>query len=644
MTLPNLIGTTALVLALSTILLPHPAAGETHDAYTVIGERVNARMVDGVAVTQGSIRVRRRHENDMDFAKYNPFYWEGRHAWFKVEDYTPRGEQRIVFTLHTEWPQDYNKFRGSDLSAIYTGNPLGDETGRSKFAINTRMEHVAEFTHFKKELGETAFRQHPDDLKKGELLTFEFRFFNNETHPGWAKQKARNPHNLFAYYSEFFRIKISEPGLYIDNLQTPNAFPSPKRYAGGWTTVPTTRVEPWSALQQQAFNIQPDNAQAFLRGRTWFHTDMVSGKHLSDPSDDKPSVFFEDMQAERRGIAGNAYNTRSCNSCHVHNGSARIPALGEPIHTTVLRLTDPKSPHGAQLQTDGDDSEGTVTIARYETREVELADGTIVELSKPIFHIDGKPTTAISPRTPPAIIGAGLLDAVPEKTILDLAKNATGEPRRVGSKIGRFGWKADQPTVDDQNQSALLQDMGVDKLDPEGFNELVAYVSLLGVPPRTNPEAPEVLAGEKIFLALSCNQCHTPTLRTGKSIFPELSNQTIHPFTDLLLHDMGKGLSDSGDSPLASKWRTAPLWALKNKRHAIDDHAKRFRSGDTTITYADTLAAADENPIQLLHDGRARSLAEAILWHGGEAKASITNYKKLTEADRLALENYLWDL
>lgn len=106
---------------------------------------------------------------------------------------------------------------------------------------------------------------------------------------------------------------------------------------------------------------------------------------------------------------------------------------------------------------------------------------------------------------------------------------------------------------------------------------------------------------------MDLGKCHTPTLRTGESKFAELSNQTIHPFTDLLVHDMGEGLADGADS----NWRTAPLWALKNKRAATDDHKTRFRSGDTKVTSAETQAAAAENPLQLLHDGRARNLAEA---------------------------------
>lgn len=610
-----------------------------------IGKRVNARMVDGVAVTEGVIRVRRRHENDMDFSKYNPFYWEGRRAWFKVEDYTPRGEKKMVFTLRTEWPQDYIPTRGSDFSAIYAGDPLGDETGRSKFKINTRMKHVDGFTHFEQELGELAFHQHPE-LKTGEQLTFEFRFFNSESHPGWAKQKEHNAHNLFAYYSEFFRIEIGKPGLVIDNFESDKKLASSKRYSGGRTTVPTVKVEPWSALQQHALNLRPENAQAFLDGRTWFHTDMVSGQHLSDPSDDKPSIFFDEMRLARKGLAGDAYNAVSCNSCHVHNGGALLPEIGKPVHATLLRLTDRKSPHGIQLQTDGDESEGTVTIASYETHQVSLDDGSVVELSKPIFHIDGKPAKSFSPRTPPAIIGAGLLEAVPEKTILELAIASGGEARKVDGKIGRFGWKAGQPTVRSQNESALELDMGVKKLKPKALAELEAYVSLLGVPPRTNPEHSEVLRGEEIFRGLNCSHCHTPTLRTGesKANFPELGNQTIHPFTDLLLHDMGDGLSDDGPSPLARKWRTAPLWGLKNKRHAADDRKEEFRSGDIHVTYRDTQKAANENPIQLLHDGRARSLAEAILWHGGEAEGSVKAYKGLSKKDRAALEAYLWDL
>ena len=98
-------------------IVPLPAFAQPD--YSTVGERVNARMENGVAITEGVIRVRRRHENDMDFSKYNPFYWEGRRTTFKVEDFTPRGEQKIVFSLYTEWPQSDTVNRGNDLSAIH---------------------------------------------------------------------------------------------------------------------------------------------------------------------------------------------------------------------------------------------------------------------------------------------------------------------------------------------------------------------------------------------------------------------------------------------------------------------------------------------------------------------------------------------
>ena len=631
--------------------------------YSLIGDRINARIKDGIAITEGVIRVRRRHENDMDFSKYNPFYWEGRSTTFKVEDFTPRGEKKIVFSLFTEWPQSDTTYRGNDLSAIYIGDPLAHETERSKFAINARMRHVKEHRHFEWVLDENAFKAHPEHLQSGQLLTFEYRFFNDVEHPPWVKQKNRNPHNLFAYYSEFLRIRMGVPGLLIDDLDSPNAFPSPKRYAGGWTTIPTVRVEPWSALQQQAFNLTPANAQNFLLGRTWFHTDMLSGKHISDTSDDKPSLFFEDMEAARAKYAAELYNARSCNTCHVHNGDSLLPDPGQPIHTTIAKLSGAPHPlFGRQIQTDGEHLEGELKLNGLEEHDVTLDDGTVITLSKPVLSVSGQPNLRLSLRTPPAIIGMGLLEAVPEALLLRLAKKYGGEARMINGQIGRFGWKAEQPTLIGQIKTALLNDMGVRS---EGFEQLDhgsdiqrgkallgekpialidAYVALLGVPPRVRPESTEVLAGEKIFHSLECQRCHFPNLITQDARYPELTNQRFQPYTDLLLHDMGDGLADSGDDPYARKWRTAPLWGLKNTRDAADHLREQFAPGDTHVSYADTQAAVKKNRLQLLHDGRASSLPEAILWHGGEARGSVQKYKALSKTDRQALEAFLWDL
>jgi len=674
---------------LSCFFLPVAVAEKDVD-YTELGPNTTGRMVEGVAVTEGVVRVRRRHENDMDFAKYNPFYWEGRLTRFKVEDYTPLGEKKIVFSLFTEWPQDYTKYRGPDFSAIYLGDPLANETLRSKFAVNTRMKHIGgERKHFEATLEGGRFDVSSEELKPGKLLTFEYRFFNDEAHPGWAIQKKRNAHNLSAYYSEFFRIEVGKPGLFIDDGMAPagtkpgapqlNRHPEIARYTGGWTTIPSMRVEPWSGLQQQAFNLSPNNSQAFLTGRTWFHTDLKTGKHRSDASDDKPSRFFQAMVDERKGYAAGAYNATSCNQCHLHNGRSNLPELGpdlrlpsSPLHTTITKLHSrahggPLKKFGAQLQTDGDDAEGQLLLQGIESKTVRLQDGSSVELVRPVFSVstgDGESLidAGLSVRTTPALVGAGLLDAVPDAQLrVNQAASLTGgQVRDVGGEIGRFGWKANQPTLEAQIRDALLNDMGVksagsEQLDgafdggkallPEqAINELETYVALLGVPPRDNPSDPAVVRGAALFKTVGCADCHLPSMKTAASKFSELAHQTIHPYTDLLLHDLGDGLADDSKAADARLWRTAPLWGLKNMRAAKNAYRDKFKPGDTHVTYADTQAAAKTNPVQLLHDGRARSMPEAILWHGGSATPAVEKYKALNKSKRDDLEAFLWDL
>lgn len=626
----------------------------------------------GPAVTEGVIRVRRRHENDMDFSKYNPFYWEGRGTSFRVEDYTSRGENRIKFTLVTEWPQDYMPTRGPDFSAIYTGDPSADsEVMRSKFALNVRMNHIADHRVFEATIGPNEFNAFANELRKGSLLTFEFRFFNNESHPGWQRQKMANPHTLSAYYSEFIRIKIGEAGLLIDNPENSRAFAPKESYSGGATTIPTVRVEPWRALQQHALNLQEAHEQAFLDGRTWFHTDFISGQHIDDDSDDKPMFFFEEMRQARSNYAASAYNIRSCNVCHINNGIAMLPNQGQTIDRTIVKTLNKETGEahedfGSQLQTQGVDAEGTLKIREYSKTVVRLADGTQIELKKPRFVVEDAAFStnnlALSPRKPQALIGLGLLEAVSDDTLRELAKTSKGELRDVNGRIGRFGWKADQPSVKDQIAAALNNDMGVrsslrkdlecaprckaaDKgqVPDEALDGMTAYLSLLGVPPRRNPNAEHIRRGASIFRQLNCQTCHVESLKTGDSKFAELSQQTIAPFTDLLLHDMGPGLADEA-GPLASKWRTAPLWGLKNVRHSTASLTSEFPAGNINIIWREPQGRAERNAIQFLHDGRAHSIPEAILWHGGEAEESVKKYKELRREDREALEAFLWDL
>lgn len=669
-------GILALACSLGCGPTPQPvaleAAGLDH-GHDQIGARVNARIEDCVAITEGVIRVRRRHENDMDFSKYNPFYWEGRRTTFRIEDHTPQGEHQIRFILDAEWPQDLSQYRAPDFSATYVGDPMAHETLRSKFRINARMQASRDGTHFEYVLTPESYGGTSAAFPElGEVLTIEFRFFNDESHAPWQAQKATNPHTISAYYSEFFRFVVGEAGLQIDDPDDAYALASPRRYAGGWTTTPTTRVEPWRALQQQPPNLTPANATPFLLGRTWFHTDLASGRHVEDGSDDKPSVFHADMEAARADYVGDRHNAVACHTCHVRNGSARVEWREEtsrPVDTTIARVADPSrgGPHpifGRQLQTQGPGREGALRLRRHQTHVERLDDGTEVTLSRPVFEVDAPHVdapVAVSIRRPPALIGIGLLAAVPDEVLVALADRSDGQLSIVDGAIGRFGWKASQPTVKAQIEAALLDDMGVHTrrgqpldgpnsrsgkavFDPEALDLLTTYVSLLGVPPRRAPDDPSVRQGEALFFDLGCQGCHFPTLRTGEATHPELDHQTIHPYTDLLLHDMGEGLADGFPGPEARLWRTAPLWGLKDTRNASEAFLDRFSPGDTEITWDQPQAAAKGLTLQLLHDGRAATVEEAVLWHGGEAQVVVDAYRALTPAQRQALEAFVLDL
>jgi CxxC motif-containing protein (DUF1111 family) len=232
------------------------------------------------------------------------------------------------------------------------------------------------------------------------------------------------------------------------------------------------------------------------------------------------------------------------------------------------------------------------------------------------------------------MIGLGLLEAVPDSTLQDLAAQNKGTLRTWNGKPGRFGWKADKVSLVDQIAEALRSDMGVlskerseldcispcqrgkDFLPDQALTDMESYVALLGVPPRMRPADPVVQRGEKIFDRLNCTSCHVKALKTGPSRFPELAYQDIQPFTDLLLHDMGPDLADDTPGNLGRMWRTAPLWGLKNVRHATDSHRMEFPPGNIALLWQDAHRTADRNRVQWLHDGRAASLMEAILWHG----------------------------
>ena len=379
---------------------------------------------------------------------------------------------------------------------------------------------------------------------------------------------------------------------------------------------------------------------------------------------------------EARDGLGATFNAQSCSSCHDRDGRAKPPDHDEdPERGLLLRLSvaGPDGPiddsvYGGQLQDRaiiGVAPEGQIAI-RYEVIGGSYPDGTSFTLRQPVYLIlapaFGPHDSAlmISPRIAPATIGMGLLEAIPQERLLELADpddadgdGISGRPnmvwdiRRSEVVLGRFGWKANEPTVEQQAAAAFLGDIGITstlfpeencpaaqdacaaapnggtpEIPDERLAQVEFYVQTLAVPAMRNVDDPRVRRGAELFVQTGCAACHTPRHVTGDDHPVEpLRNQTIFPFTDLLLHDMGEGLADGRPDGLATgrEWRTPPLWGI----------------GLVEVVNRHTM---------FLHDGRARSLEEAILWHGGEGQAARDQFMALTRDERDALLRFLRSL
>jgi CxxC motif-containing protein (DUF1111 family) len=328
----------------------------------------------------------------------------------------------------------------------------------------------------------------------------------------------------------------------------------------------------------------------------------------------------------------------------------------------------PVPAYGDQLQDRsilGVPAEGRVRIT-YDEVPGLYADGTAYTLLAPTYTFDEltggelPSDVLVSPRIAPGIFGVGLLEAVPEADILANADpddddgdgisgraNSVWDVARQQMRVGRFGWKANVPTVEQQNAGAFTGDIGITnrvfpdqpcmpseaecleapnggtpELDDLKLERVTFYTRTLAVPARRDVDDDDVRRGEELFRTLGCASCHLPTLRTGPvDDVAALSEQTFHPFTDLLLHDMGPGLADGRPDNLATgrEWRTPPLWGI-GLQETVSGHTR------------------------FLHDGRARNLEEAILWHGGEAKRAMERFVEMPGADRDALLTYLRSL
>ncbi len=465
--------------------------------------------------------------------------------------------------------------------------------------------------------------------------------------------------------------------------------PAIEHLAGGEATSLNSDVQDFSAHSQNL--ISPNRVERFNKGNQFF---------------EQPWQVAGQEPLNQNGL-GPLFNNNACQNCHVRDGRGQAPDGVEIGFDTLLFRTSksvysydeqvqmengeltnvPDQSFGGQLQhqaIESVDHEVNFDVV-YTSRIVEFSDGYTVTLRQPIWHFDEVPNdylinddTVFSARVAPSMIGLGLLQLIDESDIQKLADendaNGDGISGRINlvwshieekPVLGRFGWKASLPNLTEQAAAAFHQDMGLtnrfhrqesclshqmtctyaasgtnetaDDIDYEVGDEVLADVAFyshhLAVPVRARAYDENVQNGKAIFNQIGCQNCHVAQFTTGESDeHPELSKQVIFPYTDLLLHDMGPDLADfsrhNGPAPAQAltdfratthEWRTPPLWGIGRAKQVNPD-------------------------VTFLHDGRATTIMEAILWHGGEAEQSKQRVLSLTATEREQLMAFLNDL
>lgn len=383
---------------------------------------------------------------------------------------------------------------------------------------------------------------------------------------------------------------------------------------------------------------------------------------------------------------------RSCAACHGAGGRGNLPETIDGVReqpvALLLRLSIPGKPgkdkHGgvvpdpvygdqiSNFAVQGVVPEAEINIA-YKALYGKFADNTAYTLNTPSYRLSKlgygpvSKNLMVSPRIAPQVAGVGFLDAISEADILQNAAQQAaavgpikGQVNRVWDafskemRIGRFGWKANVATLASQTAGAFVGDMGITSstfpketctpkqkdclaaphgakgLEPEVndaiFANVVFWQSTLAPAARRNFDSLDVVKGQQLFAQAQCAACHRPSYVTDKAPFPQMSsskvnNKQIWPYTDLLLHNMGAGLADGRPDFQANgqQWKTPPLWGI-GLIQEVNGHK------------------------QLLHDGRAKGVLEAILWHDGEAKDSKNRVLRMTAAERAALVKFVESL
>jgi len=657
---------------------------------------------DGTIVTFGSGRARSRHESENSFYTFPTHYFEHRTFGFEIHDNIANGDTQIAIFYEPEfahfqrpecrsaysnpWRADFNN--NGTFEPMKVVEPTSSGQGEKWVCYITRDAHD----------GDDGL------LEVGEWMEVEFQQFlgRHEGDPEITGQniyytdtyrfKIGSP-GIFIVTDDNLEAKIRtggdatapfvNAGTVVDPQNVISSTPTTLTYSdtsGSTVTNPildgvdfysTYVVDDEAAVNtsfmREALNIRWDTHNDFLNGRRIFHTDFATGEHIEAGNP---------VLAGAAGLSSDLVANTSCVGCHINNGrgpvfsdalSAQAPNV--KLSSGYLDSNGQPQPHsffGPLLQSISRDpditAEGELDVEYVEING-SFSDGQTYELIQPQYNLnitdpDGGPAPYFSSRMPQTITGLGLLEAIDDNDIaakhdpddtdgdgISGRASVVTDPDDDEQKIGRFGWKATHASLKSFTADALNQDMGVNtsvrpsagcgsyqadciafsgqgiELADTQLNELVIYLQALGAPSRRPDEVnnPTVDAGETLFEELNCSACHTPSIETAyRHPLAELRGQTIRPYTDLLLHDMGEDLADnlSASDEYNREWRTPPLWGL-----GLTDNIN--------------------GEIRLLHDGRARSIEEAILWHGGEAQNSANSYKDLSLSQRQQLLDFL---
>ena len=625
------------------------------NAFTTLEAPTTVETPDALT-TYLSDRVRDRHAREAQFNAYDHYlswYWEQRMMNIEIVDRIGRnGGDDITFNYTTQRrlnPAEFRTFyRGITTSAEYSHNQIADlvSTNPSATPGETDYNYTASITYN---------TQQNRPIAVGDRVEIEISQFLLSPRNGRTN-----------YYGTTLLYIVGEGivpwgegqdlgfngGVVGNVVQRVDSYPLPTAaLLGGQTTLsyPYSN-EPEHAFKQTATNLSPTSGFDFMLGRRLHHTDFGSGAH----SESGNPIF-----AEHVGELGPKFIARSCVACHVNNGRALPPAIGASLNQSVVKVGSDAngSNHptlGAVLQSQSTtgSAEGNASISSYATVSGSFGDGTAYSLRQPSYAFSGTTPSHYSVRIAPNLVGMGLLEAISESSITALAdptdSNSDGisgriqivtDPENGQPRLGRFGYKGGRATIRQQVAGALNNDMGVTtslfpaldgaasggapELSDDDLDLMTRYTALLGVQARKDLTDSQALLGESLFTSAGCANCHTTQFTTG-AFHPmtEVRGQTIHPYTDLLLHDMGPGLADNMGEGIAtgSEWRTSPLWNI----------------GHT--------AGVNETGEAYLHDGRARTLEEAILWHGGEGEASKEAFRTMSATNRAALIAFLKSL